>query len=69
MNSKSCGRKWLCYVVWAHPVIFIKGLGKSTKIGSQDSWFPGRDLNAGSLEYEIGMLCFQSSHKQNMYLN
>jgi hypothetical protein len=55
MNWKGCGRKrsWpneRCYFG-----IFLEGLRKTKKNLSQDSWSPGRDLNPGPSEYEVGV--------------
>jgi hypothetical protein len=56
MNWKGFERKRSWPNLRYYPNICLEGLRKTTKIPSQDSRFPGRDLNPGPPEYEAGVL-------------
>jgi hypothetical protein len=56
INWKGCGWKRSWPNLRYYPGICLEGLRKTTKILSQDSRHPGRDLNQGSPEEEAGVL-------------
>jgi hypothetical protein len=56
MNWKGFGRKLLSSNLGYYPGTCLQGLRKTTDNLSQDSRFPGRDLNLEPPEYEAGVL-------------
>jgi hypothetical protein len=56
MNWKECGRKRSWPNLRYYPNICLEDLRKSTKNLSQDSRYPGWDLNPGPPEYDAGVL-------------
>jgi hypothetical protein len=62
MNGKGCGKKQLWPNLRSYPGIYLEGLRKTMKTLSQDSQFPGRDLNPGPPEYEAGVLTTHPRH-------
>jgi hypothetical protein len=58
-NWKGCGRKRLWPNLRYYPGICLDGLSNTTKILSQDSRSPDRDLNPKPPECEAGVLTAQ----------
>jgi hypothetical protein len=56
MNWKGYGKKQSWPNLGYYPGICLEGLRKTTKSFSENSRFPGRDLNAGPSVYEAGVL-------------
>jgi hypothetical protein len=56
MNYKGFGKKWQWPNTKYYLSIYPKRLRKTTKNLSRGSRRPGRDLNTGPLEYEVGEL-------------
>jgi hypothetical protein len=59
MNYRGCKKKPPWPNLRYYTAIFPEVLRKTSKNLSQDSRFPGRDLNPGSSEYEAGVLTTQ----------
>jgi hypothetical protein len=60
MNWKGYGRKRLWLNFRYCPGICLEGLSETTRIPNKYSQSPGRDLNLGSPEYEVGVLTTRS---------
>jgi hypothetical protein len=59
MNLKGFGRKWSWPNLSHYPGIYLEGFRKTMENLSQDSEFPGQELNTGPPQYEVGMLTTQ----------
>jgi hypothetical protein len=56
MNRKDLEGSGRDLILSHYSGIRLEGLRKTTATLSQDSWFPGPDLNPGPPEYEAGVL-------------